>query len=296
MPAPGWASAARPLRPGTGERSGRGTGRAGLGAAGRVGVPPPRLRSPRPAQSTVCEKIMELLGQNEVEQRQRKVLILSQDSFYKVLTAEQQAKALKGQYNFDHPGEPLTMPAPAGFSRCLERSWVLREALVGNGKCWRTEMCFPPPKHPFVLPLCPLLLTALLEPWRGAEHPSPLRAPLPTLERLRNKPHHSPNPFLLLLVHTNSCSPGPGGMLWIVGGTGSCPWLKSGACWVDDGNHERCLRFSNWLLTNRRTKLHKITQSLSGLIKLYNDQLHLWDLNFIALQLLKNSKLSLPYL
>lgn len=49
---------------------------------------------------------MELLGQNEVEQRQRKVLILSQDSFYKVLTAEQQAKALKGQYNFDHPGEP----------------------------------------------------------------------------------------------------------------------------------------------------------------------------------------------
>ncbi|XP_062361870.1 uridine-cytidine kinase 1 isoform X3 [Cinclus cinclus] len=54
-------------------------------------------------KSTVCEKIMELLGQNEVEQRQRKVLILSQDSFYKVLTAEQQAKALKGQYNFDHP-------------------------------------------------------------------------------------------------------------------------------------------------------------------------------------------------
>ncbi|PNJ45321.1 UCK1 isoform 5 [Pongo abelii] len=54
-------------------------------------------------QSTVCEKIMELLGQNEVEQRQRKVVILSQDRFYKVLTAEQKAKALKGQYNFDHP-------------------------------------------------------------------------------------------------------------------------------------------------------------------------------------------------
>ncbi|XP_017600901.1 PREDICTED: uridine-cytidine kinase 1, partial [Corvus brachyrhynchos] len=77
---------------------GRAGARAGLGAAGRVGV-----LSPRAAQSTVCEKIMELLGQNEVEQRQRKVLILSQDSFYKVLTAEQQAKALKGQYNFDHP-------------------------------------------------------------------------------------------------------------------------------------------------------------------------------------------------
>lgn len=57
------------------------------------------------SQSTVCEKIMELLGQNEVDHRQRKLVILSQDRFYKVLTAEQKAKALKGQYNFDHPGK-----------------------------------------------------------------------------------------------------------------------------------------------------------------------------------------------
>lgn len=61
------------------------------------------MRFPCP-QSTVCEKIMELLGQNEVDHRQRKLVILSQDRFYKVLTAEQKAKALKGQYNFDHPG------------------------------------------------------------------------------------------------------------------------------------------------------------------------------------------------
>eukprot|EP00069_Balaena_mysticetus_P006658 bmy_05362T0 len=54
-------------------------------------------------KSTVCEKIMELLGQNEVDHRQRKLVILSQDRFYKVLTTEQKAKALKGQYNFDHP-------------------------------------------------------------------------------------------------------------------------------------------------------------------------------------------------
>lgn len=47
---------------------------------------------------------MELLGQNEVDHRQRKLVILSQDRFYKVLTPEQKAKALKGQYNFDHPG------------------------------------------------------------------------------------------------------------------------------------------------------------------------------------------------
>lgn len=48
---------------------------------------------------------MQLLGQNEVDCRQKQVVILSQDSFYRVLTAEQKAKALKGQFNFDHPGE-----------------------------------------------------------------------------------------------------------------------------------------------------------------------------------------------
>ncbi|KAL7377386.1 hypothetical protein ABVT39_026751 [Epinephelus coioides] len=54
-------------------------------------------------KSTVCAKIMELLGQNKVDHRQRKVAIISQDCFYRVLTSEQKAKALKGQYNFDHP-------------------------------------------------------------------------------------------------------------------------------------------------------------------------------------------------
>ncbi|XP_045074414.1 uridine-cytidine kinase 1-like isoform X1 [Coregonus clupeaformis] len=54
-------------------------------------------------KSTVCAKIMELLGQNKVDHRQRKVAIVSQDSFYRVLTPDQKAKALKGHYNFDHP-------------------------------------------------------------------------------------------------------------------------------------------------------------------------------------------------
>nr|XP_055035606.1 uridine-cytidine kinase 1 [Misgurnus anguillicaudatus] len=54
-------------------------------------------------KSTVCAKIMELLGQNMVDHCQRKVTIVSQDSFYRILTPEQKAKALKGQYNFDHP-------------------------------------------------------------------------------------------------------------------------------------------------------------------------------------------------
>nr|XP_048276865.1 uridine-cytidine kinase 2 isoform X2 [Myodes glareolus] len=53
--------------------------------------------------SSVCAKIVQLLGQNEVDYRQKQVVILSQDSFYRVLTSEQKAKALKGQFNFDHP-------------------------------------------------------------------------------------------------------------------------------------------------------------------------------------------------
>ncbi|XP_030062390.1 uridine-cytidine kinase 2 isoform X2 [Microcaecilia unicolor] len=54
-------------------------------------------------KSSVCSKIVQLLGQNEVDHCQKKVVMLSQDSFYRVLTADQKAKALKGQFNFDHP-------------------------------------------------------------------------------------------------------------------------------------------------------------------------------------------------
>ncbi|XP_041914182.1 uridine-cytidine kinase 2-B isoform X2 [Alosa sapidissima] len=54
-------------------------------------------------KSSVCAKIMELLGQNKIDHHQRQVATLSQDSFYKELTPEQKAKAIKGQFNFDHP-------------------------------------------------------------------------------------------------------------------------------------------------------------------------------------------------
>lgn len=63
-------------------------------------------------KSSVCAKIVQLLGQNEVDYHQKQVVILSQDSFYRVLTSEQKAKALKGQFNFDHPGE-------LGVERCV---------------------------------------------------------------------------------------------------------------------------------------------------------------------------------
>lgn len=65
---------------------------------------PMLLYIPNLVQSTVCSKIMELLGQNDLDHRKRQVAILSQDSFYQVLTPEQKAKAIRGQFNFDHPG------------------------------------------------------------------------------------------------------------------------------------------------------------------------------------------------
>ena len=47
---------------------------------------------------------MEKLGQKEVDQHQRQVAIISQDSFYRVLDEEENILAAKGQFNFDHPG------------------------------------------------------------------------------------------------------------------------------------------------------------------------------------------------
>ena len=54
-------------------------------------------------QSTVCQKIMEKLGQVDVDQKQRQVVTISQDSFYRELTQAEITKAEKGQFNFDHP-------------------------------------------------------------------------------------------------------------------------------------------------------------------------------------------------
>ncbi|CAG9818453.1 unnamed protein product [Phaedon cochleariae] len=54
-------------------------------------------------KSTVCKRIMEKLGQVEMDQKQRQVVCISQDSFYRELTTSEIAKAEKGQFNFDHP-------------------------------------------------------------------------------------------------------------------------------------------------------------------------------------------------
>ncbi|XP_076308041.1 uridine-cytidine kinase 2-B-like isoform X2 [Tachypleus tridentatus] len=54
-------------------------------------------------KSTVCKKIMEKLGQDSIDHRQRQVVCISQDSFYKELTDEEKMLANKGLFNFDHP-------------------------------------------------------------------------------------------------------------------------------------------------------------------------------------------------
>jgi len=54
-------------------------------------------------KSTVCEKLMEKLGQNEMNNVEKQVVHLAQDSFYKELDSQEIAKANKGMFNFDHP-------------------------------------------------------------------------------------------------------------------------------------------------------------------------------------------------
>lgn len=46
-------------------------------------------------QSTVCKRIMEKLGQDDIEHSQRRVVCISQDAFYRPLTPEESSKALK---------------------------------------------------------------------------------------------------------------------------------------------------------------------------------------------------------
>ncbi|XP_041370924.1 uridine-cytidine kinase 2-like [Gigantopelta aegis] len=54
-------------------------------------------------KSSVCAKIVEQLGQADIDHKQRQVTIIGQDSFYKNLTEEEAKKADKGEFNFDHP-------------------------------------------------------------------------------------------------------------------------------------------------------------------------------------------------
>ncbi|XP_058057206.1 uridine-cytidine kinase isoform X2 [Anopheles bellator] len=54
-------------------------------------------------KSTVCKRIMEQLGQADMDHTQRQVVTISQDSFYRELTDAEKSRAEKGLFNFDHP-------------------------------------------------------------------------------------------------------------------------------------------------------------------------------------------------
>jgi len=54
-------------------------------------------------KSTVCKRIMEKLGQEDIDHANRRVVCISQDSFYRDLSQQDAERALRGQVNFDHP-------------------------------------------------------------------------------------------------------------------------------------------------------------------------------------------------
>lgn len=61
-------------------------------------------------KTSVCRKIMEALEQ--VNSSNQRVVMISQDSFYKNLTRREIALANIGEYNFDHPGRPTNLARP----------------------------------------------------------------------------------------------------------------------------------------------------------------------------------------
>ncbi|XP_054165255.1 uridine-cytidine kinase-like isoform X2 [Oppia nitens] len=54
-------------------------------------------------KSTVCDRIMEQLGEDSVANRERRVVCIGQDSFYRELSPDERAQAFRGNFDFDHP-------------------------------------------------------------------------------------------------------------------------------------------------------------------------------------------------
>nr|CAB3267485.1 uridine-cytidine kinase 2-B-like [Phallusia mammillata] len=73
-------------------------------------------------KTSVCQKILELLGESFAVNGSRKVAIISQDNFYKELSDDEVSLAHKSQYNFDHPD---------AFDTALMKKTILDTA---NGK------------------------------------------------------------------------------------------------------------------------------------------------------------------
>lgn len=75
-------------------------------------------------------------GRTRRDYRQKQVVILSQDSFYRAPTSEQKAKALKGQFNFDHS---RWAAHGKGLWRCWWKKWLNLSESVSGCIEWRAS-------------------------------------------------------------------------------------------------------------------------------------------------------------
>ena len=54
-------------------------------------------------KTSVCKRLMEAIGQNNKSDVEKRIVSLSQDSFYRKLTETESILAKMGKFNFDHP-------------------------------------------------------------------------------------------------------------------------------------------------------------------------------------------------
>jgi hypothetical protein len=74
-------------------------------------------------QSTVCQKIIQALAENCADQNMhRRVEIISQDCFYRTLTDIEMAAAVRGQFDFDHPGNTCCLYC-IGAANNIDSMW-----------------------------------------------------------------------------------------------------------------------------------------------------------------------------
>ena len=83
-------------------------------------------------QSTVCQKIMEQLGQHKVDCKKQQVVIVSMENFYRPLSEDDRQLAERGLYNFDHPSEYSGQVEITATS--FSGQWV---KLIGPWKMWQ---------------------------------------------------------------------------------------------------------------------------------------------------------------
>lgn len=65
-------------------------------------------------KSTVCDRIMEAVIGHAESGKERNIVALSQDSFYRELDEKESLQASRGLFNFDHPGSLTFVASTSG--------------------------------------------------------------------------------------------------------------------------------------------------------------------------------------